>query len=331
MRFVLLPALALFSLSAQAQPTLTSANNIQAGTTYTAYNATNALPQGAAGANVTWDFSSLSSSASTNYGYYTCGSTGHSCTTFPGSTIVNDPGTGQYVYYKTSSSSLALNGISTGSVNFIYSDPQEILRFPFTYNNTYTDNFSSAFTSGGFPFTRSGTITVTADGYGTLKLPGGTYHNVLRVKKVENYTDTWSGPSISYSAETYTWYSPYLKELLANIVTTTISGSAGQPMMQYTSQPTTGIGGISAIDGTVSIFPNPAHERINAGFSLTEATNISAVLTDITGRIVRQIPATNYNQGRHQITMDTDGLTNGLYLLKIASGEEVITSKINVL
>lgn len=241
MKSFLLPALALFSISAYAQPVLTNVNNIQAGTTYTGYNVDLALPEGPGGANVTWDFTSLSLSSSTNYGYYTCGSAGHSCNLFPGS-MLSSFRAGQYLFYRTSDSKLAITGYATGSASYVYHDPQEILRFPFTYNDTYTDVFLATYNYAGYSFIRKGTITVIADGYGTLMLPGATYRNVLRIKKTENYIDSSSGPRIPYSAETYTWYSPYLKEMLANKVTLTIAGVPNKPAMQYTVQPTTGTG-----------------------------------------------------------------------------------------
>lgn len=57
------------------------------------------------------------------------------------------------------------------------------MHYPLTYMDTYTDS-SQLLSDGG----SAGTIydTLIADGYGTLKLPTGTYTNVLRVQHYKN-------------------------------------------------------------------------------------------------------------------------------------------------
>jgi len=46
----------------------------------------------------------------------------------------------------------------------------------------------------------------TADAYGVLKLPTGSYNNVLRIKKVQVETDTVSGAASTSSMTSYLWF-----------------------------------------------------------------------------------------------------------------------------
>jgi hypothetical protein len=131
-----------------AQPTLTAAgcNPILGYSTNTASTA--GFAQGPSGANQTWNFASLVSTGSNAAQYVTVASTPNA-TQFSTSNLAAFGG-GAYSYYNISNNAYTLNGVvapSSGTV-IPYSNGEDILRFPFTFGNSYTDTWAANFTSG---------------------------------------------------------------------------------------------------------------------------------------------------------------------------------------
>src|SRR5690606_15577654 len=108
--------------------------------------------------------------------------------------VVMKENTGAYIYYIVENNKMSIKGIESlaqgQNVSFFYADPEEVMHFPFTYNDTYSDNTLCTSSLGsGVELVRSGTTTVTADAYGTLKTPLGTYPNTLRILTNQVYED----------------------------------------------------------------------------------------------------------------------------------------------
>lgn len=209
----LLPTLifALGSLAAVAQiPTLTSTSNPVIGDWHLQY-VTDSFLVGAAGAAVTWNFSTLTIH-STDTGFYLACSASPSCATFPGTTLYfHQSGTPYALYYNATPTKISIDGeYATGAVP--YTNYEDLLHYPFTYTSTFVDSLAATFVSSGDTFHRKGTITVTADGYGTLILPNGTYTHALRIHRNEVYSDSTVISGIpfgnNYITQIYTWYTP---------------------------------------------------------------------------------------------------------------------------
>ncbi len=64
------------------------------------------------------------------------------------------------------------------------------------------------------------------------------------------------------------------------------------------------------------VYPNPAKDKINMAFTLSEATKINWCLTSIEGKTVLSAPTAPYAQGTHHIAIETNGLLPlGIYFL----------------
>ena len=145
------------------------------------------------GPNQVWDFSDKTLSKPLNYEA--------SDTTDPTSaTIPDDNVVMGLTCYKTSSTVLSELANHVGR-QAIYSDPLDILRYPFTYLDSYTDTFESS-VPGWFPI-NIGNVHVHADGYGTLIMANSTYTNVLRL--VKSWDVYYYSTGKSYG-NTYHWY-----------------------------------------------------------------------------------------------------------------------------
>ena len=80
--------------------------------------------------------------------------------------------------------------------------------------------------------------------------------------------------------------------------------------------------GISEVaDGEVNVYPNPATTVIN--IDNAEGSQISVF--DLNGRMISNVESASANQ-----TIDASNLAKGMYIVRIANGNNVITKKVSV-
>ncbi len=75
-------------------------------------------------------------------------------------------------------------------------------------------------------------------------------------------------------------------------------------------------------------YPNPFNSTTRVTVTLPQAGTIRADLYDITGRLVRTLVNGTLNTGAHNVVVDGDGLASGIYLLRIANGNDVRARKL---
>jgi hypothetical protein len=132
-----------------------------------------------------------------------------------------------YYHFLLSDTSYIYLGGGGSFGDYQYVDTYQQLKFPFTYNDSYTDTFVAISNTGGY---RAGTVTVSGDGYGTLLVPGQTFNDVLRVKRVSAYYDTISG-NPRFTEETYyEYYKPGIPHYILLHGFYTITSGAGNPV-----------------------------------------------------------------------------------------------------
>jgi len=356
MHKLFLPALLLFCIPhlslAQAPPTLMASNvSPLPGDEFVIHNCvSNNVQPGTSGANTSWDFSSLSTL--TTQGGIDTGLAMPSISTqtyaiFPTSTLaVVTPASNLVTYFIESDTKLSQDGLYVSSSEYTaYSDPMDVLQFPLTYNNTFTDNYSGLVVytpSGGTTLNaiNNGSITVIADAYGTLTLPGASgpvvYQNVLRVHSVQTYRDSvylFGTTSIveTYNVETYTWYTPGYHNALLVIATSTGPGGNSK-QVSYSSRQLAGPEGVSTLlSGNVSVnlYPNPANSELNIAYSTANSDYIHISLYDMLGREIASI-ANGNTQGAQTLSYNTSALTKGMYLIRFQTKDETITKKVTI-
>ena len=78
-----------------------------------------------------------------------------------------------------------------------------------------------------------------------------------------------------------------------------------------------------------SIYPNPSNNlyQLNIDFELTQQEELTVTITDITGRVLKEISATDYRQGKNTIKADITGLNAGMYYVNIISSSGGRTAK----
>jgi len=363
----LLPALLLMSsATAFAQPTLTfvtSNPEINDQFVSVACDTTGITP-GGGGMDITWTYTALpnllvpatfitpnldtatvTAFSTSNPGYTdlltAAGGLG-STTAFLGSTnaIASPSGMGT-TYVQALGDKVSQTGVYISTTDFaVYTDPMDQLRYPFTYNSTFTDTYAGALVYTppvGSPVlaTESGSVTVTADAWGTLVLPGNTYANVLRVHSSQSFRDSADvfgvGENDTWDLETYTWYvpgyhSPLLtistaSDALLGVNTKTVSYASRQ-LANHDAVPT-----VKGIDNSLSLYPNPASGYIYLSYNNADDQTVCTSLIDMLGREVAVI-ANQKSQGVTNLTYNTSSLAKGSYFVRLQSADETVTRKL---
>jgi hypothetical protein len=91
--------------------------------------------------------------------------------------------------------------------------------------------------------------------------------------------------------------------------------------------------GLNVPDGNIasfSIAPNPVASNAVMNFELTRSDHIQISLFDLSGRLVQTITDRKMNAGVHSFDLDTEALQleNGMYLVRVAGSNSVMTTKL---
>lgn len=334
MKKKLLPILllSLYSGAAMAQATLTAATNEPIpGQVQVAYFKYSATDPGQSGANITWDFSDFQQSITDTMAYTAC-SANPNCGSFPNSTVAGiDHANNTTLFLNTDNNAETVVGaIEPTGATIPYTNGEDLFRFPITYNNSYVDTFSATFTST-MAYYRSGTVTVTCDGYGTLILPYGTINNVLRIHRQEIYQDSANleGTSfiIPYQSDLYTWYSTSNRGELMDASSITIDNQQTSSYSYYTKQIATSVNNVNET-AELNVFPNPAKDVVNVQFGNING-HVHISIADVAGREVAVLKDGNSNS--QQVQYNISNLQPGLYFVRLQSDNGTITKKLEVL
>ena len=186
--------------------------------------------------------------------------------------------------------------------------------------------------SGGMNFSFQNYVTEPDNGDGmsfTERVP--TSVNPNNHTSISNYGGAYA---VNNGTGEVTWASPSVPGLyLASIQIDHSRGGNGTgytyfdyiiEMDRVTSLP-------EVLAADVKIGPQPAADYLALTLSLTQAEQLDTRLVDMTGRTVQVFDAQQLTTGRQQIELTLDNqLTNGLYILEMALGEEKLSRKVMV-
>lgn len=98
-----------------------------------------------------------------------------------------------------------------------------------------------------------------------------------------------------------------------------------------TTLTTTDIDGNAGIPAEVALhqnFPNPFNPTTNISYQMPEAGSVSLVIYDMLGREITTLVNERVTAGNHEITFDAGGLSSGMYIYRLETGNEVFTRKL---
>ncbi|MCK4524110.1 T9SS type A sorting domain-containing protein, partial [candidate division WOR-3 bacterium] len=89
---------------------------------------------------------------------------------------------------------------------------------------------------------------------------------------------------------------------------------------------------LNKIKNSISFFNVPSIVRNNSeiSFSISETGNVKIVLYDVTGREIRSLINGNFNAGTHNVALDGNTMTQGIYFVKIKTANYDNSAKIIV-
>ena len=226
-----------------------------------------------------------------------------------------------YNYFQTSDGSYNIAGFSINlqgaDIPVEYSDIDEIHPLPLNYGDAISS--TSAYSLDiptVFSYSTEGSREGSVDGWGTLKLPNGAEHEVLRVTTTTTKSDVFTqeggeGFPFEYELTLYQWLGdggvPYLE-------VSAVFGTAFQ--VRYQGEAPSGeIDGIANVEqSSFQIYPNP----VVGGSDLTISDmDTKWMVRDASGKIVAE--------GTSR-TISTQDWTAGAYFVSTTSLETGLTS-----
>ncbi|MBK9103642.1 MAG: T9SS type A sorting domain-containing protein [Saprospiraceae bacterium] len=76
------------------------------------------------------------------------------------------------------------------------------------------------------------------------------------------------------------------------------------------------------------MYPNPASSAITIALDLKLSTNVTISIYDLTGKEVVFVPKQWLQAGTHNLEVSVDELTQGLYEVRIITGDHSFTKKL---
>ncbi|MES2778903.1 MAG: PKD domain-containing protein, partial [Bacteroidota bacterium] len=90
------------------------------------------------------------------------------------------------------------------------------------------------------------------------------------------------------------------------------------------------VGEVSTSLNQINVYPNPTSGIVNINFNTVKTEEVTINILDISGRIVKSIPTTEYNSGMNNVIIDTESLNAGLYFVNIRANNFSKTTRLVV-
>lgn len=296
---------------------------------------TTGLPTTITGSTSVWNFTNLRAQLPLITENYVSPSTSTTSASYTGCTVLQNAGT-LFTYLKSTTSPTTQTevlGLSSTTMSLKFTNSAILTKYPVSYGSTHTDNISGTFVysvSG----TCSGNITTNADGLGTLNLPNSqSLTNVLRVKSVQTITLSYIIPIGTLKQTVYNYYHSSQKFPIVSInytsitltgQTSTVTGVVTGHSAYFTAQPV-GINSQAINESNFSIYPNPALNQFYLQLDNPNAKPVNVEISDLTGQKVKSIAI---GTGNINEAIATNGMTKGLYFVKVTQGTAVSTRKL---
>lgn len=100
------------------------------------------------------------------------------------------------------------------------------------------------------------------------------------------------------------------------------------PVVRMNFDPTLNIADNKDAVSGVSIFPNPATEKVNVEFNLKNASDVSVEVMDITGKVVETLSLTSASVGANTAELNVSNYSAGIYSVSVKSNDSSVTKKL---
>ncbi|WP_221412220.1 T9SS type A sorting domain-containing protein [Dysgonomonas sp. 25] len=266
-------------------------------------------------------------------------------------------------YYQIKDNTLLLLGHENPVVKLQYTPAYPQITYPFNYGNTISAPYTTrGYYSGTEPIHTQGIVTITADAYGKMILPGGdTINPVLRIKTIQTIQDlsintVSQEPTSEKHLETYRWYTKGYRypifETIRNIDTKDNSilfaTSFYYPPQEHLYIDTdpdnqrildemwdinkkkedkseeTKKENITNLIANYNYYPNPIQDNLTLSYELSQQAKVQITLYSIVdGTMYYRSKQQVQEAGRHQTNIDCHTLPKGAYVLQIITDNQI--------
>jgi hypothetical protein len=95
------------------------------------------------------------------------------------------------------------------------------------------------------------------------------------------------------------------------------------------NNPPLSVNNVATTNNKLNIYPNPATNATNLLITAEKAGNVQVLITDVTGKVVKHNQV-NLNAGLNALKVNTNELSNGMYIVTVANGNWKIAEKLSV-
>ncbi len=110
-----------------------------------------------------------------------------------------------------------------------------------------------------------------------------------------------------------------------------IDDATGRVLNTQNATLTLGVNNVANSVEAISVYPNPASLNANVAFTLQNNSKVTIQVSDVTGRVLSTIAATEYTAGEHEVELSTAGLSSGLYNVNVISEAGTATTRLTVI
>ena len=192
--------------------------------------------------------------------------------------------------------------IQTMANNIMNTFPGAVKGYAFPFQNTTTCAYSSSWVSNNnltmyMPMDSGATQVAYYGGFGmpTVVLVGGIDHHVM-----------WSTQSFTTSDTTI------MRDSILNMLAQVGMADVNSP--------------VSSVD----VYPNPAKDNVQVSMTISEPASITVELVNMLGEIVATLYKGNATSGQLRSEISTDGLSNGIYYIRVSTGSTVQNHKVTI-
>ena len=340
MRFTLAVAL-LCPMFLMAQPTITRDWIGTSGDEISVLFTVEVPDAGTVGADRSWDFSTVTPDTIRFDYQYVDADTTPFFDSYPTSNSCQSLSDfGFYQYYEIDDDAWEYLGNAFSSILQIFQDTKTILMFPMNFEDTFSDEFASTLSAFTVIKYGTGNINVTADAYGTVILPQGTFDDVMRLQVIEesvDSTDLGSGivEKIHTSSVSYVWLSrAHPGPLCTRSVTETYQVALVPPIdpdtlfmdpdssFQYDPTATTSaLPYFTTGAFNLKVTPNPFVNNLDLNFTVDNGQKLNFELQTINGQVVytKNISAV---PGQNNFNINVQWLPTGPYIAILKGADE---------
>ncbi len=91
---------------------------------------------------------------------------------------------------------------------------------------------------------------------------------------------------------------------------------------------TVGIDENNVLTNDIQISPNPSSSFFRVNYRLNKESDVSLIVTDITGKKVKELTKIQSTVGENSISVQTTGMSKGVYFMTITVGTDSKTEKL---